>query len=48
MPRIGILMNRLADNPEGQARLTAFRQALQQLGWTDGSNVQIDTRWGYH
>jgi len=44
-PRIGILMNRPADNPEGQARLSAFRQALQQLGWTDGRNVQIDTRW---
>jgi ABC-type uncharacterized transport system substrate-binding protein len=46
MPRIGILMNRPSDNPEGQARLAAFRQALQQLGWTDGRNVQIDTRWG--
>jgi len=46
MPRIGILMNRPADNPEGQARLTAFLQALQQLGWTDGRNVQINTRWG--
>ena len=35
-----------ADDPEGQARLAAFLQALQQLGWTDGRNVRIDIRWG--
>jgi len=46
MPRIGILMNRPADNPEGQARLAAFQQALQQLEWSDGRNVRIDVRWG--
>ena len=46
MPRIGVLMNRPANNPEGQARLAAFQQALQQLGWSDGHNVRIDTRWG--
>ena len=46
MRRIGVLMNRAADDPDAQARLTAFRQGLQQLGWTDGSNVRIDTRWG--
>jgi putative ABC transport system substrate-binding protein len=46
MPRIGVLMNRPADNPEGQARIAAFQQALQQLGWTGGRNVRIDTRWG--
>jgi ABC-type uncharacterized transport system substrate-binding protein len=46
MPRIGVLMNRAADNPEGQARLAAFQQGLQQLGWSDGRNVRIDTRWG--
>ena len=34
-----------ADEPEGQARLAAFRDTLQQLGWTDGRNVRIDTRW---
>jgi putative tryptophan/tyrosine transport system substrate-binding protein len=38
-------MNLAADDPEGQARNTAFVQALQQLGWTDGRNVRIDTRW---
>jgi putative ABC transport system substrate-binding protein len=44
--RIGVLMGLAADDPEGQARLTAFVQKLQELGWTDGGNVRIDTRWG--
>jgi putative ABC transport system substrate-binding protein len=44
--RIGVLMHLAADDPEGQARFTAFLQGLQQLGWTDGRNVRIDTRWG--
>jgi len=44
--RIGVLMNRAADDPQGQARLAVFQQRLQQLGWTDGGNVRIDTRWG--
>jgi len=44
--RIGVLLNRSADDPEGQARLTAFQQRLQQLGWNDGQNVRIDVRWG--
>ena len=44
--RIGILMNRTADDPQGQARLAAFQQGMQQLGWTDGGNVRIDVRWG--
>jgi len=39
-------MNRAADDPQGQARLAAFQQRLQQLGWTEGGNVRIDTRWG--
>ena len=46
MRRIGVLMNRTADYPEGQASVAAFRQALQQLGWSDGRNVRIDIRWG--
>jgi putative tryptophan/tyrosine transport system substrate-binding protein len=46
MRRIGVLMNRAADDPDGQARLAAFKQALKQLGWTEGGNVRIDTRWG--
>ena len=45
MRRIGVLMSLAADDPEGQARIAAFLQALQQLGWTDGRNVRIDTRW---
>ena len=44
--RIGVLMNRAADNPDGQARLAAFQQTLQQLGWSEGRNVRIDVRWG--
>ena len=43
--RIGVLMNLAADDPEGQARLAAFAQALKQLGWSDGGNLRIDTRW---
>jgi len=35
-----------ADDPEGHARLAAFTQGLQGLGWTVGHNVQIDYRWG--
>jgi putative tryptophan/tyrosine transport system substrate-binding protein len=43
--RIGVLMNRAADSPEGQDRLAAFHQGLQELGWRIGHNVRIDTRW---
>jgi ABC-type uncharacterized transport system substrate-binding protein len=35
----------VADDAEGQARLAAFTQALMQLGWSDGRNLRIDTRW---
>jgi ABC-type uncharacterized transport system substrate-binding protein len=44
--RIGVLMPSAADDPEFQARITAFLQGLAQLGWLDGRNVRIDTRWG--
>ncbi len=43
--RIGVLMYWAADDAEGQARLAAFTQALKQLGWSDGRNLRIDTRW---
>src|ERR1700730_1680317 len=46
MRRIGILTPFPADDAEGQARLTAFTQALQQSGWTVGQNIRIDYRWG--
>jgi putative ABC transport system substrate-binding protein len=46
MRRIGVLMNLAADDPESQARMAVFLQGLQQLGWTVGRNVRIDTRWG--
>src|SRR3954464_2259736 len=45
MRRIGVLMNLASDDPEAQARIVAFRQELQQLGWTDGRDVRIDDRW---
>jgi len=43
--RIGLLLG-VADNREGQARVTALKQGLQELGWTDGHNIQIETRFG--
>ena len=46
MRRLGMLMNRAADDPRSQVELAAFQQALQQLGWSDGRNIWIDTRWG--
>jgi len=46
MRRIGVLMNLAADDTDSQHRLTAFVQSLQELGWTDGRNVKVDTRWG--
>jgi putative ABC transport system substrate-binding protein len=43
--RIAVLMNNAEDDPEGQARGAAFRQGLQALGWTEGSNLRIDWYW---
>jgi putative ABC transport system substrate-binding protein len=45
VPRIGVLMNFIADAPESQPRTVAFAQGLRELGWLVGHNVQIDTRW---
>jgi putative ABC transport system substrate-binding protein len=44
--RIGVLMPYAKDNSEGQARVAAFLQELQRLGWTEGRNLQIEYRWG--
>ena len=46
MRRVGVLMNRSESDPEGQARVAAFRQAFEQLGWKEGGNIRIDIRWG--
>jgi putative ABC transport system substrate-binding protein len=43
--RIGVLLATAADDAEAQTRVGAFLQALALLGWTDGRNVRIDTRW---
>ena len=43
--RVGVLMSQAADDPEAQARITAFSQGLQELGWSVDRNLQIETRW---
>jgi putative tryptophan/tyrosine transport system substrate-binding protein len=43
--RIGVLMAATADDPEYQPRIRAFQQGLAALGWVDGRNVRVDTRW---
>jgi putative tryptophan/tyrosine transport system substrate-binding protein len=45
MRRIGVLMGGAESDPENRARLAAFLDGLQQLGWTEGRNVRIDVRW---
>jgi len=44
--RIGVFMNYAEDTPQSRARLASFVQAMEELGWTAGRNVQIDYRWG--
>ena len=44
--RIGVLMNVPENEPNARARFAAFLQGMQQLGWADGRNIRIDTRWG--
>src|SRR5262245_17584110 len=46
MRRIGVLMTTAADDPESLARVGAFLQGLQELGWTDGRNARVEYRWG--
>jgi putative tryptophan/tyrosine transport system substrate-binding protein len=45
MRRIAVLMNTAADDVEGQERVSAFLRRLHGLGWTEGKNVHVDTRW---
>jgi putative ABC transport system substrate-binding protein len=45
MRRVGVLMNLGADDPESQRRVSAFLGGLGELGWVDGRNVRIETRW---
>src|SRR6516162_10279504 len=44
--RIGVLMPYDENDPEPKRRVSAFTQALADLGWTDGRNVRMDVRWG--
>jgi putative tryptophan/tyrosine transport system substrate-binding protein len=43
--RIGMLMAHAENDPEGQAFVAVFRETLQKLGWAEGRNIRIDTRW---
>ena len=43
--QIGVLINLAADDAEGQVRIAAFLQGLQESGWADGRNIRIDLRW---
>jgi len=43
--RIGVLMGYAESDREGQANIAAFQGGLQKLGWTEGRNIRIDTRW---
>jgi putative ABC transport system substrate-binding protein len=43
--RIGVLTGLAANDPEGQARIAAFLQGLEESGWSVGRNVRIDIRW---
>jgi ABC-type uncharacterized transport system substrate-binding protein len=45
MRRVGVLMATAESDAEGQARVRAFHQAMNDLGWTNGRNVAIDVRW---
>ena len=43
--RIGVLMTFAESDPEGQARIAAFRKGLAELGWAEGQNIEMDCRW---
>jgi putative ABC transport system substrate-binding protein len=44
--RIGIFMGQLESDPQGQARVAAFREGLREFKWVEGNNISIDIRWG--
>jgi len=44
--RVGVLVGYAENDPAAQSLVAAFRQALGKLGWTEGSDVRIDVRWG--
>ena len=46
MRRIGLLMTYTESGSEGPASIAALREGLQKLGWTEGRNIRIDSRWG--
>jgi putative ABC transport system substrate-binding protein len=46
MRRVGVLVAHAESDPEFAAYLAAFREGLRKLGWSEGGNIQIDTRWG--
>jgi putative ABC transport system substrate-binding protein len=46
MRRVGVTMTLASDDPEAQARVTAFQEKLKDLGWAVDRNIQIDYRWG--
>ena len=46
MRRIGVLLGNTEGDPQSVEGMSAFRQAMQELGWTEGRNLQIDLRWG--
>ena len=44
--RIGVLIGAAADDRDAQARMAAFHAGLQQSGWIEGRNLQVEVRWG--
>ena len=46
MRRVGVFMNLAPDDPQSAREISAFVDALKQRGWTPGSNLQIEYRWG--
>ena len=46
MRRVGMLVAYAENDPEAETRVSAFRQGLRELGWTDGDNLRIELRWG--